>query len=120
MHQVLPLILEQPVPHLPAWSCRRRAGSSAWGVPGSGKTTVAAQLAEEVNARTAPGTMLALGMDGFHLTKAELRWFPDPVEAFARRGAPWTFDVAALERRLRFPHPSLSAAFSSSSSPSLE
>jgi pantothenate kinase len=71
------------------------------GVPGSGKTTLAMRLAEEVNARTAPGTLVALGMDGFHLTKAELRQFPDPELAFARRGAPWTFDVAALQQRLQ-------------------
>jgi pantothenate kinase len=44
--------------------------------------------------------MVALGMDGFHFTKAALRQFPDPAEAFARRGAPWTFDAAALQQRL--------------------
>jgi pantothenate kinase len=70
------------------------------GVPGSGKTTLAARLAEEVNARTAPNTLVALGMDGFHLTKAELRQFPNAAEAFARRGAPWTFDTNALYQRL--------------------
>ena len=39
-------------------------------------------------------------MDGFHLTKAQLAAFPDPAEAFKRRGAPWTFDPAALAERL--------------------
>jgi len=70
------------------------------GVPGSGKTTLASRLAEAVNARTAPNTMLALGMDGFHFTKAALHEFPNPAEAVARRGAPWTFDAAALQQRL--------------------
>ena len=31
--------------------------------------------------------------DGFHLYRAELDKFSDPVEAFARRGAPYTFDT---------------------------
>jgi pantothenate kinase len=44
--------------------------------------------------------MMALGMDGFHLTKAPLQQMPDPEAAFARRGAPWTFDATALAQRL--------------------
>lgn len=71
------------------------------GLPGSGKSTLAARLAAEVNAARGPGTMAALGMDGFHLTKAELQKMPDPDAAFARRGAPWTFDAPALAARLR-------------------
>ena len=70
------------------------------GLPGSGKSTLAAYLAAEVNAIAGPGTMAALGMDGFHLSKAALRQMPDPEAAFARRGAPWTFDVPALVTRL--------------------
>ena len=72
------------------------------GVPGAGKTTLAAHWATHLNAAHGVGTAVALGMDGFHLTKAQLAQFPDPVAAFARRGAPWTFDaagfVAALQR----------------------
>ena len=72
------------------------------GVPGAGKTTLAAHWATHLNAAHGAGTAVALGMDGFHLTKARLAQFPDPVAAFARRGAPWTFDaagfVAALQR----------------------
>jgi len=71
------------------------------GVPGSGKSTRAARLAAEVNAALGPSTMAALGMDGFHLSQAALRRMPDPEAAFARRGAPWTFDVPALAARLR-------------------
>jgi pantothenate kinase len=40
-------------------------------------------------------------MDGFHLTKAQLQEMPNPQAAFARRGAPWTFDPAALAQRLK-------------------
>ena len=71
------------------------------GLPGAGKSTLAAQWTAEVNARAQPGTMIALGMDGFHLTKAQLRQMPDPEAAFARRGAPWTFDPAALTQHLQ-------------------
>jgi pantothenate kinase len=35
-------------------------------------------------------------MDGFHLSRAQLDAMPDPVEAHARRGAPWTFDADAF------------------------
>ena len=97
-----PPLLEQPVQRLVA---QLETTTSRWviglaGVPGSGKTTLAARLAAAVNARTAPNTVVALGMDGFHFTKAELRQFPNPAEAFARRGAPWTFDTTALQQRL--------------------
>lgn len=70
------------------------------GVPGSGKTTLATRLADEVNRRVQPDAMAALGMDGFHLPKATLRKMPNPEEALARRGAPWTFDAAGLAARL--------------------
>ncbi len=71
------------------------------GLPGSGKSTLAARLAEVVNAQAGAGTLMAVSMDGFHLTKAILRAMPDPDALFARRGAPWTFDVPALADRLR-------------------
>jgi len=71
------------------------------GLPGAGKSTRAARLADEVNAAAGPDTLAVLGMDGFHLTQDALRRMPDPAEAFARRGAPWTFDVPALAGRLR-------------------
>ena len=70
------------------------------GLPGSGKSTLAPVLAEAVNARTAPGVAIALGMDGFHLSRAELSALPNPAEAFARRGAEWTFNPGALFERL--------------------
>jgi pantothenate kinase len=71
------------------------------GLPGSGKSTYAASLVESVNALCGSTVMVGLGMDGFHLTKAQLRQMPDPEAAFARRGAPWTFDSAALLHTLR-------------------
>jgi pantothenate kinase len=70
------------------------------GVPGSGKSTLARDLAAEVNRRAGPHAIVALGMDGFHLPKAALRAMPDPAAALARRGAPWTFDPAAMAAQL--------------------
>ncbi|WP_295951630.1 nucleoside/nucleotide kinase family protein [Rhodoferax sp.] len=70
------------------------------GLPGSGKSTIAAQLATEVNAQAGAGTVQALGMDGFHLSRAALAQMPDPAAALARRGAPWTFDPASLAARI--------------------
>lgn len=70
------------------------------GPPGSGKSTLAQQLAHRVNLIHGDVTAVALGMDGFHLSKAQLRQMPDPELAFARRGAPWTFDAAGFVARI--------------------
>jgi len=96
-------VLEHPVEHL----LQRLGEGSARtmialaGLPGSGKSTLAARLALEVNARAGSGAMVALGMDGFHLSKAALKQMADPQAALARRGAPWTFDAPALAARLQ-------------------
>eukprot|EP01012_Entosiphon_sulcatum_P034310 TRINITY_DN43495_c0_g1_i1.p1 TRINITY_DN43495_c0_g1~~TRINITY_DN43495_c0_g1_i1.p1 ORF type:complete len:230 (+),score=20.13 TRINITY_DN43495_c0_g1_i1:27-692(+) len=66
------------------------------GPPGSGKTTLAGALVKAINERRGTGYAASLPMDGFHLTRAELRAMPDPEEAFRRRGAEWTFDPAGL------------------------
>ena len=71
--------------------------------PGAGKTTLAAQLSALVNAAR-PGSCVALSMDGFHMTRAQLAQGVagrSPAEALARRGAPWTFDAAALAAKVR-------------------
>lgn len=39
---------------------------------------------------------MVVPMDGFHYPKARLQQFEDPQAAFARRGAPWTFDAQAF------------------------
>jgi pantothenate kinase len=101
--QSMPPLLTQPVKRLVA---QLKTTPSRWmlavaGMPGSGKTTLASHLVEAINMRVAPNTAVALGMDGFHFTKAALRQFPNPAEAFARRGAPWTFDAFALLQRLQ-------------------
>ena len=71
------------------------------GVPGSGKTTLAKQWLEGVRRAVGKDALIVLGMDGFHLSRAELRALPNPTEAFARRGAPWTFNPVATAERLQ-------------------
>jgi pantothenate kinase len=96
-------LLESPVQHLlgclESDTSRYMIGMA--GLPGSGKSTLATRLADEVNVQAGSPVMMALGMDGFHLTKAQLQRMPDPQAAFARRGSPWTFDPRALAQRLR-------------------
>ncbi|KAK5112091.1 hypothetical protein LTR85_011672 [Meristemomyces frigidus] len=65
------------------------------GVPGSGKSTVTAKLLAGL-AREGIDDVAVVPMDGFHHSKATLATFPDPVEAFRRRGKPFTFDAAAF------------------------
>lgn len=63
------------------------------GVPGSGKTTTAEAVVRYLNQD--PNIHAALlSMDGFHLSRAALDRLPNPTEAYVRRGAPWTFDMA--------------------------
>ncbi len=67
------------------------------GVPGAGKSTLAARLAAHAGA-----TAVVVPMDGFHLANAELT----RLGRRERKGAPDTFDAAgyvALLRRLRDP-----------------
>ncbi|EFJ45838.1 hypothetical protein VOLCADRAFT_105729 [Volvox carteri f. nagariensis] len=96
------------------------------GAPGSGKTTLAAAVANRINrlrrgqpagwGEEKPGAVaggssgssshaapfaVVMPMDGFHFYRWELDAMPDPVEAHARRGAPWTFDAAKFVDAVR-------------------
>jgi len=72
------------------------------GVPGSGKSTLAAQVVSHLNALTNnPRCAVNVPMDGYHLRRSELALMANSEEAFARRGAEWTFDVAKLCRDLK-------------------
>lgn len=61
------------------------------GSPASGKSTLAQLLVDDVNAAL-PSTAVLVGLDGWHLTRAQLDAFPDSKLAHDRRGAHWTFD----------------------------
>ncbi|MFD1384145.1 hypothetical protein ACFQ45_12245 [Rhodanobacter aciditrophus] len=70
------------------------------GLPGSGKSTIAEYLAARATERGID-CITSVSMDGFHLSKAQLRALPDPEAAFNRRGAPWTFDSESYTDTLK-------------------
>jgi pantothenate kinase len=65
------------------------------GPPGSGKSTIAGGIVDELNAGEG-GSAAVVGMDGFHYDNFVL----DARGLRARKGAPNTFDVAGLEHLL--------------------
>lgn len=66
------------------------------GPPGSGKTTIADKVVKRLNATSTKPFAVVLPMDGFHLSRATLDALPNKAEAYARRGASWTFDEAGV------------------------
>lgn len=96
-------------------SASKRLLIAVSGIPGSGKTTLAAKVSQglnELHAQQSPAThngsplSAFLPMDGYHLSRAQLDALPDPVTAHARRGAAFTFDgdsFLTLVKKLREP-----------------
>lgn len=74
------------------------------GSPAAGKSSFCHRLLRNINAiletvnkTSAPtsgqtDTAILVGLDGWHLTRAELSLFPDAKVAHERRGIHWTFD----------------------------
>lgn len=71
------------------------------GPPGSGKSTAAQKVVELLNQTQQEPWAQLLPMDGFHYSQQVLDGFPNKVEAYARRGADWTFDAAGLLKFVR-------------------
>lgn len=76
------------------------------GAPGSGKSTTAAAVCSMLNQRCAAAGLgqdcaVVVPMDGFHYYRSQLDKMPDPKEAYARRGAHWTFDAKAFVECIR-------------------
>ncbi|KAL7268261.1 hypothetical protein RUND412_009128 [Rhizina undulata] len=92
---------------------------SVSGIPGSGKTTLAGKVAKGLNTISQLDRGLEIAavvpMDGYHLTRAALDAMSDPVEAHARRGAPFTFDPISLKKLII----KLKEPISSSSAPAI-
>ncbi|KAL0573838.1 hypothetical protein V5O48_008102 [Marasmius crinis-equi] len=74
------------------------------GIPASGKMSLTDLLLKEIDRllpeyreRTKEENLRAvvIGLDGWHLTRAQLEEFPNPQLARDRRGIHWTFDSAA-------------------------
>ena len=66
------------------------------GPPGSGKTTIATKVTARLNASSTTPFAAVVPMDGFHLSRVTLDAMPNSAEAYARRGASWTFDEAGV------------------------
>ncbi|KAJ9607735.1 hypothetical protein H2200_007813 [Cladophialophora chaetospira] len=77
------------------------------GIPGSGKTTLAASVCAGLNEayhsdglrrypnsgeRSRPDVAFVIPLDGYHLTRKQLSEMPNAEEAIFRRGAAFTFD----------------------------
>ncbi|KAF8122449.1 P-loop containing nucleoside triphosphate hydrolase protein [Boletus edulis] len=77
------------------------------GVPASGKSTFATRLVHTLNSLLpAQSQAVLVGLDGWHLTRAQLDAMDDPKHAHDRRGIHWTFDAPAyvdFVARLRDP-----------------
>ncbi|KAF8862414.1 kinase-related protein [Acephala macrosclerotiorum] len=82
------------------------------GIPGSGKTTLAAAVTSRLNtlhsksSPSSPPIATTIPMDGYHLTRAQLAAMPNSEEAIFRRGAAFTFDAESyltLVKKLRAP-----------------
>ncbi|KAF1937560.1 P-loop containing nucleoside triphosphate hydrolase protein [Clathrospora elynae] len=98
--------------HVPA---SKRLLVAVSGIPGSGKTTLAAKVSSRINEKhvqQSPGTANSnllsafIPMDGFHLSRTQLDAMPDPDSAHARRGAAFTFNgdsFLSLVKKLRDP-----------------
>ena len=77
------------------------------GPPGAGKSTISSSLIQYL-----PNSIV-IPMDGYHYTKSYLETMPDPILAFARRGADWTFDSERFVNDLKQGHKNNSGYFPS-------
>lgn len=66
------------------------------GPPGSGKSTIAATVVKRLNSLYTESFAITVPMDGFHYPKKYLDTLPNRTEAYARRGAHWTFDAKGV------------------------
>lgn len=71
------------------------------GIPASGKSSVADLILEKTNTllqknpKHGDKAAVLVGLDGWHLTRAQLDAHPTPKLAHDKRGAHWTFDGSA-------------------------
>lgn len=61
------------------------------GPPGSGKSTISTEVARRLGNAT-----VVVSVDGFHHPRAVLDSWPNRDEAYARRGAAWTYNAAGV------------------------
>ncbi|KAI0425144.1 P-loop containing nucleoside triphosphate hydrolase protein [Xylaria sp. FL1042] len=66
------------------------------GPPGSGKSTIAAEVVGRINRQAGQCIAIALPMDGFHYPRTHLDTLPNHAEAYSRRGVHWIFDAEGV------------------------
>ncbi|KAH6887679.1 P-loop containing nucleoside triphosphate hydrolase protein [Thelonectria olida] len=76
------------------------------GPPGSGKSTIAAEVVCRINAQASHQMAAVLPMDGFHYPRAYLDLLPNSAEAHTRRGIHWTFDAEQVLKLVKTLHAS--------------
>lgn len=74
------------------------------GVPGSGKSQLARHVTSQINKVIGSDLAIVVGMDGWHLTRAQLNAMSDPQLAKDKRGAAWTFDAKVNDNDVRPNH----------------
>ncbi|KPM37535.1 hypothetical protein AK830_g9011 [Neonectria ditissima] len=90
------------------------------GPPGSGKSTIASEVAYLINAQTTQPTATVLPMDGFHHSRAHLDTLPNRREAYYRRGIYWTFDAEGVLQLVKVLHASRHGASAVITAPSFD
>lgn len=99
------------------------------GIPASGKSSLASLIVQKINitlqegsgSQTAPSSCaILIGLDGWHLTRAQLDAFPEPKLAHDRRGAHWTFDGVAYVEFIRSVRQDLATASFTITAPSFD
>ncbi|KAI1309794.1 P-loop containing nucleoside triphosphate hydrolase protein [Xylaria venustula] len=80
------------------------------GPPGSGKSTIAAEVVSRINDGASQRIAIVVPMDGFHYSRAHLDTLPNPIEAYRRRGIYWTFDANGVLDLVKTLHLSRTAA----------
>lgn len=85
---------------------KKRAVIAVAGVPGAGKSTLVGRMNELLSREKISSKLLP--QDGFHYYRSELAKFPNPEEAFRRRGAPFTFDAERFSATVELLHENVS------------
>ncbi|KAI0976638.1 P-loop containing nucleoside triphosphate hydrolase protein [Xylaria arbuscula] len=80
------------------------------GPPGSGKSTIAAEVVSRINDGAGQRIAIIVPMDGFHYSRAHLDTLPNHPEAHRRRGIHWTFDANGVLNLVKKLHLSRTAA----------
>ncbi|PNP61458.1 hypothetical protein FNYG_13816 [Fusarium nygamai] len=90
------------------------------GPPGSGKSTIASQVVQRINAHHPSPIAKVLPMDGYHYSRSHLDSLPNHIEAHSRRGAHWTFDGQAVLDMIKQLHASRESPFTTLYMPSFD